>query len=95
MSVFCAEERGTFLHQSTATTASMVRRAAYVGTILISIIVLFSASLRVLRELRVNQLAIRSLRGSRQHRRSRDVREDREGPQRTATLMSGVPTCSR
>jgi len=46
---------------------------------------LFFASLRVLRELRVNQLALRSLRGNRQHRCSREVREDREGPRITAT----------
>ncbi len=62
----------------------MVRRAPSVGTIPISIILLFFAFLRVLRELRANQLALRSLRGSRQHRRAREVREDREGPRRPA-----------
>jgi len=85
MSVFCAEARRTVMHRSTATTGVVVRRAPSVGTIPISIIVLFFASLRVLRELRANQLALRSLRGSRQHRRSR---EDREGPRRRRTYES-------
>ena len=85
MSVFCAEARGSVMHRRTDTTALMVRRAPSVGTMPISIILLFFASLRVLRELRANQLALRSLCGSRQHRRSREVREDREGPRRTAT----------
>uniref|UniRef100_UPI00356925A8 hypothetical protein n=1 Tax=Gemmatimonas sp. TaxID=1962908 RepID=UPI00356925A8 len=79
MSVFCAEARRTVMHRSTATTGVVVRRAPSVGTMPISIIVLFFASLRVLRELRANQLALRSLRGRRRHRRSREVREDREG----------------
>ncbi|WP_373065254.1 hypothetical protein [Gemmatimonas sp.] len=58
---------------------AVVRRALSVGTIPISIILLCFASLRELRE---NQLALRSLRGSRQPCRSREVREvreDREG----------------
>ena len=75
--VFCAEARGTVLHRRPATTAVVVRRAPSVGTIPVSIILLFFASLRVLRELRANQLALRSLRDSRQHRSSREVREDR------------------
>ncbi len=85
MSVFCAEVRGTVLHRSTATTGVVVRRAPSVGTMPISIMLRFFASRRVLRELRANQLALRSLRGSRQHRSSREVREDREGTRRTAT----------
>jgi len=48
-------------------------------------ILLFFASLRVLRERRANLLAIRLLSVSRQHRRSREVRENREGTRRTAT----------
>ena len=47
MSVFCAEARGTVLYRRTATTGVVVRRAPSVGTIPISIIVLFFASLRV------------------------------------------------
>ncbi len=39
------------------------------------------ASLRVLRELRAHQLALRPLRGSRRPRSSREVREDREEQQ--------------
>ena len=85
MSVLCAEARGTVLHRRTATTGVVVRRAPSVGTMPISIIVLCFASLRVLR---ANQLALRSLRGNRQHRRSRAVREDREGPRRKRTSGS-------
>ncbi|WP_373065044.1 hypothetical protein [Gemmatimonas sp.] len=54
MSVFCAEARGTVLHRSTATTGVAVRRAPSFGTMPISIILLFFAFLRVLRELRAN-----------------------------------------
>ena len=75
MSAFCAEARGAVMHRRTATTGVVVRHAPSVGTMPIAIIVLFFASLRVLRELRANQLALRSLRGSRQHRSSREVRE--------------------
>ncbi len=79
MSVFCAEARGTVVHRRTATTGVVVCRAPSVGPMPISIILLFSASLRVLRVLRANQLALRSLRSSRKPRRSREVREDCEG----------------
>ncbi len=48
-------------------------------------VLLFFASLRVLRELRANRRTLRQLRGSRTHRGSREVREDREGPRSTAT----------
>ncbi|WP_373068219.1 protein kinase domain-containing protein [Gemmatimonas sp.] len=57
------------------------------GVLPISIICprLFFASLRVLGELRVNQPAIRSRRGSRQHDGSRETRVGRDGPRGTAT----------
>ncbi len=47
------------------------------------------ATLRVLRELRANQPALRQLRGRRTHRGSREVREGREGPRRPAKAREG------